>query len=194
MRRTCGRSPKWPVVTARCCTSTMPMGSVSSASEVRTSPRRTGCAGTASCATPGRATTGSCSWAASPRPTRHCWPSSPARPRSSSCSRSRRRRTCTPARRRSRHWPRCSRASTSTSVVAMCSALSCTRSAHSSWRRSTGSTSRRRTARACRSWSSRCATTSASETSVACSSTAASTPRSPPTRWFRRMRSASASS
>ena len=68
--------------------------------------RPTARAATASSATPARATTTSSSSAGSRRPTRRCWPSSPARPRSRTCSRSPRRRTCTRARRRSPRWPR----------------------------------------------------------------------------------------
>ena len=88
----------------------------------RALPRRdlrpTARAATASCATSARPTTTSSSSAASPRPTPRCWPSSPARPRSRTCSRSPRRRTSTPARRRSPRWPPCSPASTSTSAAA----------------------------------------------------------------------------
>ena len=81
--------------TARCSTSTTRTASASSASAGRRdlALRRRA---TASSGTWARPTTASCSSAASPRRTRRCWRSSPARPSSRSCSRSRRRRTCTP--------------------------------------------------------------------------------------------------
>ena len=62
------------------------------------------------------------------------------------------------ARRRSRRWPPCSPASTSTSAAATCCALTCMRSPLAYSTPSTGSTSRRRTVRGCRSSRSRFAT------------------------------------
>ena len=98
-----GNAPDLPRVrrrrrasTARCSTSTTPTASASSASAARRDLALRQRAATASSATSARPTTTSSSSAASRRPTRRCWPSSPARPSSRTCSRSPRRPTCTP--------------------------------------------------------------------------------------------------
>ena len=74
------RSPRRAASTARCSTSTTRTASASSASAAGRPTCPTATAATASSATPARPTRTSSWSAASRRPTRRCWPSSPARP------------------------------------------------------------------------------------------------------------------